>query len=82
MRANEISWCNLGDGPSPVHAPKNIALSMLAREGISAIWSLQLAAAKANQDGHKAAASAIIEIAEAAEREWLRRARPLALWLD
>jgi len=52
---------------------------MLAREGIAAIWTLHLAAAKAYGDGYKAAAVSIIEIADAAEREWLYRANPLPL---
>jgi hypothetical protein len=55
----------------------NLAISMLAREGIAAIWTLHLAAARAHRDGHKAMAATIIEIADAAEREWLRRIRPL-----
>lgn len=49
---------------------------MLAREGIAAIWTLHLAAARAYRDGHKAMAATIIEIADAAEREWLRRLKP------
>jgi hypothetical protein len=52
---------------------ENIAMTMLARDGIAAIWMLHLSAAKAYRDGHKLAAAGIIEIAEAAEREWLRR---------
>jgi hypothetical protein len=52
---------------------ENLALTMLAREGIAAIWQLHLAAARAYRDGHRAAAATIIEIADAAEREWLRR---------
>jgi hypothetical protein len=40
----------------------NLAISMLAREGIAAIWSLHLAAARAHRDGHKAMAATIIEI--------------------
>ena len=55
----------------------NLAISMLAREGIAAIWTLNLAAARAHRDGHKAMAATIIEIADAGEREWLRRVRPL-----
>ena len=58
---------------------ENLALSMLAREGIAAIWTLHLAAARTYRDEHKTAAAAIIEIADAAEREWLRRANPLPL---
>jgi hypothetical protein len=49
-----------------------IALSLLARDGIVAIWGLHLSAAGAYRDGHKAVATGIIEIADAAEREWLR----------
>jgi hypothetical protein len=51
---------------------ENRALTLLARDGIAAIWVLHLSAAKAYRDGHKAAAAGIIEIADAAEREWLR----------
>jgi aspartate aminotransferase-like enzyme len=43
----------------------NLAISMLAREGIAAIWTLHLAAARAHRDGHKAMAATIIEIADA-----------------
>jgi hypothetical protein len=52
---------------------ENLALMMLAREGISAIWRLHLAAATAYQNGHKTEAAEIIEIADITEREWLRR---------
>jgi len=51
---------------------ENLALTMLAREGIAAIWQLHLSAARAYRDGHGAAAAKIIEIADAAEREWVR----------
>jgi len=51
---------------------ENLALTLLARDGIAAIWTLHLSAAKAYRDGDKAAAAGIIEIADAAEREWLR----------
>jgi hypothetical protein len=47
-------------------------LSLLAQDGIAAIWQLHLSAALAYRDGQKAAATGIIEIADAAEREWLR----------
>ena len=50
-----------------------LALKMLARDGFAAIWVLHLSAARASREGRKAAATAIIEIADAAEREWLRR---------
>ena len=51
----------------------SLALEMLARDGFAAIWVLHLSAASAYREGRKAAATAIIEIADAAEREWLRR---------
>jgi len=51
---------------------EKLALSMLAREGIAAVWQLHMAAADAHQTGHPAAAGAILEIAEAAEEAWLR----------
>jgi hypothetical protein len=52
--------------------PERLARTMLARDGIAAMWVLHLSAAKAYRDGYKAAAATIIEIADAAEREWLR----------
>ena len=51
----------------------SLALKMLARDGFAAIWVLHLSAARAYREGRKAAATEIIEIADAAEREWLRR---------
>ena len=51
---------------------EKLALSMLAREGIAAIWQLNEAAAEAHRDGHPSAAAAILEIADAAEDAWLR----------
>jgi hypothetical protein len=47
---------------------EKIAQSVLAREGIAAIWTLHIAAAEAHRTGHPQAAAAILEIAEAAER--------------
>jgi len=49
-----------------------LALSMLARDGIAAIWQLHLSAADAHRTGHPKAAESIIELAEAAEEAWLR----------
>ena len=49
-----------------------LALSILAREGIAAIWHLHLSAADAHRTGHPLSAAAILEIAEAAEAAWLR----------
>jgi len=51
---------------------KNIALTMLERHGIAVMWELHLIAAKAYREGSTASAAAIIEIADAAEREWMR----------
>ena len=46
---------------------ENLALTMLARGGIAAIWALHLAAARAYRDGNKGMAATILEIADAAE---------------
>ena len=51
---------------------EQLALSMLAREGIEVIWQLQVAAADAHRTGHPQAAASILEIADAAEAAWLR----------
>ena len=51
----------------------SLALKMLARNGFAAIWVLHLSAARAYREGRRGAARATIEIADAAEREWLRR---------
>jgi hypothetical protein len=51
---------------------EQLALSMLAREGIAVIWQLQVAAADAHRSGHPQAAASILKIAEAAEAAWLR----------
>ena len=48
------------------------ALTILARDGIAAIWQLHIAAADAHQTGYPAAAAAMLEIAETAEAAWLR----------
>jgi hypothetical protein len=50
-----------------------IASKMLARDGFAAIWVLHLSAARAYREGRKAAATSLVEIADAAEREWLKR---------
>jgi hypothetical protein len=50
---------------------ERIALSILDREGIAAIWTLHVAAAEAHRTGHPGAAATILEIAEAAETEWI-----------
>jgi hypothetical protein len=42
-------------------------------KGIAANWQLHLDAAYAYRTGYPTAAGGILELAEAAEREWLRR---------
>jgi hypothetical protein len=49
-----------------------IASTLLARDGISAVWILHVSAARAYRDGRKSVARWIIDIADAAERERLR----------
>ena len=51
---------------------EKLALSILARDGIGAIWQLNEVAAEAHRTGHPLAAASIVEIAEAAEEAWLR----------
>ena len=51
---------------------EKVALSILAREGIAAVWQLHLAAAEAHRTGHPIAAASLVEIADAAEAAWLR----------
>jgi hypothetical protein len=50
---------------------KKIACSILADQGVAAIWRLHEGAAEAHRIGFPRAAQAILEIAEAAERAWL-----------
>ena len=45
---------------------RNLALTMLAREGIAAIWQFHLFAARPSGTGTGAATATIIEIADAA----------------
>jgi hypothetical protein len=51
---------------------ERLALTMLARAGIAAIWQLHLASAEAHQSGYPTAAASISEIAEAAGEAWMR----------
>jgi hypothetical protein len=51
---------------------EQLALSMLARDGIAAIWHLHLCAADAHSTGHPRAAESILELAEVAEEAWLK----------
>ena len=50
----------------------DLALRMLARDGIAVIWRLNVAAAEANRTGHPQSAAALLELADAAEDAWLR----------
>jgi hypothetical protein len=49
---------------------RGLALRMLAHEGMTVIWELHVAAAGAYQRGRYNVAAMLIEIADAAEREW------------
>ena len=51
---------------------ENLALKILANEGIEAIWRLHLAAAAAHRDGCPSVSASVTEIAEAAEEVLLR----------
>jgi hypothetical protein len=51
---------------------ETLALALLERCGIEIIWRLHTAAAEVYRIGNPSAATAILEIAEAAERAWLR----------
>ena len=57
----------------PLSHPEQVALNMLNRYGLAAIWQLHLSAAKAYREGHGLAARSIIDVADAAERMWLKR---------
>ncbi len=60
---------------------ENIALKILAKEGLGAIWRLHVAAANAYRNGCLTAAASVVEIVEAAE-EMLLRAKELTEHLD
>ena len=47
-----------------------LARSLLAKQGIGAIWKLHQAAAAAHRAGFRLSAADLIEIAEAAEQAW------------
>jgi hypothetical protein len=51
---------------------EKLALSILAREGIGAIWQLNEVAAEAHRTGHRLAAASLVKIADAAEDAWVR----------
>ncbi|MBV9824557.1 MAG: hypothetical protein JO001_02580 [Alphaproteobacteria bacterium] len=58
---------------APPPYAEQVASNMLRRFGFSAIWQLHLSAAAAHRSGKKLAAASMIEIADAAERLWLRK---------
>ena len=51
---------------------EELALTLLARDGIAAIWQLNIAAAEAHRNGYHRAADTVLQIADAAEQAWLR----------
>ncbi len=57
----------------PVPHSEQVAANMLNRYGLAAIWQLHLSAAKAYREGNGLAAVSILDVADAAERVWLRR---------
>jgi hypothetical protein len=61
---------------------ESLALSVLAGKGIGAIWQLHVDAAEAHRTGYPAAAYAILELAEAAERMWVQQERERAHFGD
>ena len=56
---------------------ERLARSVLDGKGIGAIWQLHLDAAYAYRTGYPVAAAAILELAEAAEQELLRKENTL-----
>jgi hypothetical protein len=52
--------------------PERLALMLLARDGIAAIWQINEAAAEAYRMGYPCSAASILEVADAAEEAWLR----------
>jgi hypothetical protein len=52
---------------------ERLARSMLANNGVSIIWKLHSDAATLYRAGNSIAAESFLRIADAAEREWLRR---------
>jgi hypothetical protein len=67
--------CKVGRMRNARTLTKRIAVSILDREGVGAIWKLHVAAAEAHRTGHPRSATAILEIAEAAEAAWLSAKR-------
>ena len=59
----------------PRAALASTASRMLGKHGLAFIWDAYVAAAAAHGLGNPALADDLIEIAEAAERQWLRRVK-------
>jgi len=51
---------------------EKLASRLLARQGIAAIWELHIAAASAYRRGYVERAEGFAELADLAEREWVR----------
>jgi hypothetical protein len=51
----------------------DLASAILRDGGLPSIWQLNVAAAEAYRNGFPNAAAAILEVADAAEQQWLRR---------
>jgi hypothetical protein len=52
---------------------KKAALRLLGTFGVNAIWDVHLAATAAHELGKSELASDLVELAEAAEQEWMQR---------
>ena len=61
------------DGMAREGITEELARSMLAKHGLSMIWKLHEDAATLHRAGNSIAAETSLRIADAAEREWLRR---------
>jgi hypothetical protein len=53
---------------------EKLASRMLERYGLAFIWDAHIAAAAAHGLGHTTSAASLLEMAEAAERVWMRQA--------
>jgi hypothetical protein len=77
MTLKRILW--VGPADAPCTLLENLAKSILAANGIGAIWQLHLDAAHAYRIGFQRATNAILELAEATEGVRLKEAGTL-LW--
>src|SRR5215204_4140935 len=75
--AGPIAIARLGSASMSRSLPysEQVAANMLNRYGLAAIWQLHLSAARAYRAGNGLAALSMLDIADAAERIWLRRSR-------